>query len=86
MECRERAVECRQMAERAPNANVQAALIDIAKTWERLAHQNAWLNCLVTADQMAFSFTELRENEAAMTAFAKRSYPGITPASAVLEA
>jgi len=74
------------MAERAPNANVQAALIDIAKTWERLAHQNAWLNCLVTADQMAFSFTELRENEAAMTAFAKRSYPGITPASAVLEA
>jgi len=61
MECRERAVECRQMAERAPNANVQAALIDIAKTWERLAHQNAWLNCLVTADQMAFSFTELRE-------------------------
>ena len=58
MECRERAVECRQMAERAPNANVQAALIDIAKTWERLAHQNAWLNCLVTADQMAFSFTD----------------------------
>jgi hypothetical protein len=83
MECRERAVECRQMAERAP---MQAALIDMAKTWERLAHQNAWLNCLVTADQMAFSFTELRENEAAMAAFAKRSYPGSTPASAVLEA
>jgi hypothetical protein len=35
---------------------------------------------------MAFSFTELRENEAAMAAFAKRSYPGSTPASAVLEA
>jgi len=60
MECKERAVECRQMAERA-NVNVQAALIDMAQTWERLAHQNAWLNCLVTADQIAFSFTELRE-------------------------
>ncbi len=49
------------MAERAPNVNVQAALIDMAKTWERLALQNAWLNNLVTADQMAFSFTEVRE-------------------------
>ena len=64
MECRERAVECRQMAERAPNVNVQAALIDMAQIWERLALQNAWLNCLVTADQMAFSFTELREKSA----------------------
>ena len=61
MECRERAVECRQMAERAPNVNVRAALIDMAQTWERLAIQNAWLNHIVTADQMAFSFTELRE-------------------------
>jgi len=61
MECRERAVECRQMAKRAPNVNVQVALIDMAQTWERLALQNAWLNCVVTVDQMAFSFTELRE-------------------------
>jgi hypothetical protein len=61
MECRERAVECRQMAERAPNVNVKAALIDMAQTWERLALQNAWLNHMVIADQMAFSFTELRE-------------------------
>jgi hypothetical protein len=61
MECRERAVECRRMAERAPNVNVKAALIEMAQIWERLAHQNAWLNCLVTADQMAFSFTELSE-------------------------
>jgi hypothetical protein len=41
MECRERAVECRQMAKRAPNMNVQAALVDMARTWERLALQNA---------------------------------------------
>jgi hypothetical protein len=49
------------MAERAPNVNVKAALIDMARAWERLALQNAWLNHIVTADQMAFSFTELRE-------------------------
>ena len=49
------------MANRAPNVNVQAALIDMAQTWERLALQNAWLG-VVTADQMAFSFTELRED------------------------
>jgi hypothetical protein len=49
------------MAERAPNVNVKAALIDMGQTWERLALQNAWLNHLVIADQMAFSFTELRE-------------------------
>jgi hypothetical protein len=60
IECKERAVECRQMVKRAPNANVQAALIDMAKTWERLALQSAWLNQGVTADQLAFSFTEAR--------------------------
>jgi hypothetical protein len=58
MECRERAADCRQMAERAPNVNVQAALIDMANTWERLAIHHAWLNHIVTADQMALSFTE----------------------------
>jgi hypothetical protein len=46
------------MAERAPNVNVQAALIDMAKTWERLAIHHAWLNHIVTADQVAFLFTE----------------------------
>jgi hypothetical protein len=61
MECRERAADCRQIAERAPNVYEQAALIDMAKTWERLALHHAWLNQFVTADQMAFSFTELRE-------------------------
>ena len=49
------------MAERAANVYVQAALIDMAQTWERLAIHHAWLNQIVTADQMAFSFTELRE-------------------------
>ena len=49
------------MAKRAPNVNVQAALIDMAKTWERLAVHHAWLNHIVRADQMAFSFTEVRE-------------------------
>jgi hypothetical protein len=49
------------MAERAPNVNVKAALIEMARAWERLALQNAWLNHIVTADQMVFSFTELRE-------------------------
>ena len=58
MECRERAADCRQMAEGAPNVNVQAALIDMAQSWERLALQNAWLSHIVTADQMAFSFTK----------------------------
>jgi hypothetical protein len=49
------------MAERAPNVNMRAALIDMAQTWERLALQSAWLSHIVTADQMAFSFTELEK-------------------------
>ena len=40
-ECRERAAECREMAERAPNAHVRAALNDMARSWERLAIQAA---------------------------------------------
>jgi hypothetical protein len=36
-ECRQRAADCRQMVERAPNARVQAILIDVARTWTRLA-------------------------------------------------
>ena len=61
MECRERAVECRQMAEHALNVNVKAALIDMARAWERFALHIACLNQIVAADQMAFSFTEPRE-------------------------
>jgi hypothetical protein len=48
------------MAERAPNASVQAILIDMARTWERLAIQTAHEpleRMIVMADQMAFSFT-----------------------------
>ena len=59
-ECRERAVECRQMAERAPNATVQAILIDMARTWERLAIQAAHSRTIVAADQMAFPFTAVQ--------------------------
>jgi hypothetical protein len=35
--CRDRAAECHQMAERAPNMRVQDILLDIARTWTRLA-------------------------------------------------
>jgi hypothetical protein len=40
-ECRERAAECREMAERAPNAHLRAVLNDMARSWERLAIQAA---------------------------------------------
>ena len=36
-ECREHAIECRQMSERAPNLRVRNILIDMARGWERLA-------------------------------------------------
>src|SRR4029079_7390065 len=37
VECREHAVECRQMAERAPSLRVRDILIEMARSWERLA-------------------------------------------------
>jgi hypothetical protein len=37
VECRQHAIECRQMAGRAPNSRVQFLLIDMARTWDRLA-------------------------------------------------
>jgi hypothetical protein len=40
-ECREHAIECRQMSERAPNLRVRDILIDMARTWERLALETA---------------------------------------------
>ena len=40
-ECRERAAECREMAERALNPHVRAVLNDMARSWERLAIQAA---------------------------------------------
>jgi hypothetical protein len=36
-ECRELAAECRQMADRAQTFRVQSTLIDMARTWDRLA-------------------------------------------------
>ena len=35
--CRVRAAECQRMAAQAPNARVQDILIDMARTWTRLA-------------------------------------------------
>src|SRR5262249_61039560 len=60
-ECRERAGECRETAKRAPNASVQAILIDMARTWERLALQilqsGSHDERFSQSDQMAFPFT-----------------------------
>jgi hypothetical protein len=36
-ECRERAAECRQMADREHTSRIQSILIDMARTWDRLA-------------------------------------------------
>jgi hypothetical protein len=47
------------MAERAPNAMVQAVLMDMARTWDRLAIQTAHEaheRMIITTDQMTFSF------------------------------
>ena len=37
IKCRERALECREMADHAPNLRVQSILIDMSRTWTRLA-------------------------------------------------
>jgi hypothetical protein len=37
VECRQHAVECQRMAERAANLRMQSTLIDMARTWQRLA-------------------------------------------------
>jgi hypothetical protein len=37
VECKEQAAQCRGMAEGEPNLRVQAILMDMAKTWDRLA-------------------------------------------------
>jgi hypothetical protein len=37
VECQQRAVECHRMAERASNLRMQSILIDMARTWQRLA-------------------------------------------------
>jgi hypothetical protein len=38
-ECKERAAECREVVQRAPNPHVRAELNDMARSWERLAIQ-----------------------------------------------
>ena len=35
--CRERAAECQRMSERAPNARMRDILLDVGRTWTRLA-------------------------------------------------
>ena len=35
--CRDRAAECQKMAERAPNARMRDILLDMGRTWTRLA-------------------------------------------------
>ena len=35
--CRDRAAECQQMAEHAPSARIRDILLDVARTWTRLA-------------------------------------------------
>src|SRR5262245_8482072 len=37
VECKEQAAQCRRMAEGEPNLRVQAILLDMARTWDRLA-------------------------------------------------
>jgi hypothetical protein len=37
VECRQHAVECERTAERAANLRMQSILIDMARTWRRLA-------------------------------------------------
>jgi hypothetical protein len=37
VECRRHAVECQRMAERAANLRMRSILIDMARTWQRLA-------------------------------------------------
>jgi hypothetical protein len=37
VECKEQAAQCRRMAQGAPNLRVQAILMDMARTWDRLA-------------------------------------------------
>jgi hypothetical protein len=37
VECRQHAIECQRMVERAANLRMQSILIDMARTWERLA-------------------------------------------------
>jgi hypothetical protein len=37
VECRQHAIECERTAERAANLRMRSILIDMARTWQRLA-------------------------------------------------
>jgi hypothetical protein len=52
-ECRERAADCQEMAERELNPHVRAVLNDMARSWGRLALQTAQFT---NQAQLGFSF------------------------------
>jgi hypothetical protein len=54
-ECREHAAECRQMADREHIARVQSILIDMARTWDRLALEAEHSTPKVTPKQRAIA-------------------------------
>ena len=63
-ECKERAAECREMAQREPNPHVQAVLNDMARSWERLAIQAAQFT---NQAHLGFFFATVRDHSARMT-------------------
>ena len=63
-ECRERAAECREMAQREPNAHGKAVLNDMARSWERLAIQTAQFT---TQAQLGFFFATVKDHSARMS-------------------
>ena len=63
-ECKERAAECREMAQREPNAHVKAVLNAMARSWERLAIQAAQFT---NQAQLGFFFVSVRDRSARMT-------------------
>ena len=63
-ECRERAAECREMAQREPNAHVKTVLNDMARSWDRLAIQATQFT---NQAQLGFLFETVRDHSARMT-------------------
>ena len=55
-ECKERAADCQEMAERDPNAHVRAVLNDMARSWDRLAIQAAQF---INQAQLGFFFATI---------------------------
>jgi hypothetical protein len=56
IQCRERATECRQMSEAASSLRVRDILIDMARTWERLALETSIVRQGVVPTGCARSF------------------------------